>query len=132
MSTKSRSGNRKLNRTLNRSCSHYATRMLGGVPRPNYLALACTALNKVLRIHARLAKEDPHVFGPHSHQYFLDTLQMEKREKETEAALRKIYGPPKPGEPVHVSTLWSDRYDPPEDPKLRRIFIKWFHEQYPS
>jgi len=58
--------------------------------------------------------------------------RMEREEKECEAALRSAYGPPRPGEPAHVSTLWSDRYNPPQDPKLRRLFFKWFHEKYPS
>jgi len=106
--------------------------MLAGAPRPNYLAMACSALNAAPRIHARLARKDPHIFGPHSHQYFLDTLEMEKAEKEIEAALRRVYGPPKSGEPVRASTLWTDRYNPPQSPKLRRIFFKSFHEKYPS
>jgi hypothetical protein len=105
MWTKSRNGLRKTGRSVNRRCTRYATRMLGGAARPNFLAMACSAINKALRIHARLAKEDPHLFGPHSHRYFLDTLEMEREEKEREAALRSVYGPPKPGEPVHVSTL---------------------------
>ncbi len=60
---------------------------------------------------------------------FLDTLELEREEKEIEAALRRAYGPPKPGEPVHVSTLWTDRYEP--KPEQRKVFLKWFHEKYP-
>jgi hypothetical protein len=129
MSKKFRNGNRKLNRRLNRRCTRYATKMLNGARRPNYLALACSAINQALRIRARLAKEDPHIFGPHSHQYYLDTLRMEREEQEREA-LRKVYGPPKPGEPKFVSTLWTDRYEP--KPEERRLFLKWFHQNYPS
>ena len=103
--------------------------MLGGARRPNYLALACSALNQLLRLQARMAKEDPHIFGPHAHQYFLDTLEMEREQQEAEAALRKVYGPPSPNQPKHVSTLWTDRYPP--EPKQRRLFLKWFHEKYP-
>jgi hypothetical protein len=128
---KSRNGVLNLNRSINRRCWRYATKMLNGARRPNYLALACRALNKVLRIHGRLAKAEPHLFGPHSHQYYLDTLEMEREQKQREAALRCIYGPPKPGEPEFVSTLWTDRYYPPDDPEGRRIFFKWFHEKYP-
>jgi hypothetical protein len=106
--------------------------MLGGARRPDYLALACSAINRFLRIHRRLAKKEPHIFGPHSHQYFLDTLEMEREEREREAALRSVYGPPKPGEPVYVSTPWSDRYYPPDDPQGRRIWFSWFHEKYPA
>ena len=77
-----------------------------------------------------MAKADPHIFGPHAREYFLDTLKMEKQQQETEAAIRKVYGPPAPGEPPHVSTLWSDRYPP--ELKQSRIFLKWFHENYPT
>jgi hypothetical protein len=105
--------------------------MLNGARRPNDLALACKALNQFLRIQARMAKADPHIFGPHSRRYFLDTLEMEREQNEREAALRSVYGPPKPGEPEFVSTLWTDRYNPPPTPEGRRIFLKWFHEKYP-
>jgi hypothetical protein len=104
--------------------------MLGSARRPDFLALACKAINQALRIQNRLAKRDPHIFGPHSRQYFLDTLVLEREERECQAALRRVYGPPKPGEPPFVSTLWTDRYYPPEEPELRRIFIKCFHEKY--
>jgi hypothetical protein len=106
--------------------------MLGGARRHNYLSLACSAINRFLRIQKRLARQDPHIFGPHARQYLLDTLEMEREEKETEAALRSAYGPPKPGEPVRVSTLWTDRYYPPANRHGRRIFFKWFHEKYPT
>jgi hypothetical protein len=106
--------------------------MLNGARRPDYLALAFRAINQALRIQARLAKEDPHLCGPHARQYLLDTFRMEREEQEREAAIRKVYGPPKLGEPVWFSTLWSDRYNPPEDRKGRRMFFKWFHEKYPS
>ena len=130
MWTRSRNGIHRLNGSLNRRCTRYATKMLGGARRPNFLTLACKAINQALRIRNRLAKEEPHIFGPRSHQYFLDTLQMEREQEEREAALRSVYGPPKPGEPEFVSTLWTDRYNPPEDPELRRIFFKCFHEKY--
>jgi len=131
MWTKSRNGIRKLNRSLGRPCWRYGTKMLNGARRPNYLALACSALNKVLCIHGRQAKEDPHIFGPHSHQYFLDTLEIARERHEAEAALCRVYGPPKPGDPVYVSTPWADRYGPEPTPEAKRIFLKWFHENYP-
>jgi hypothetical protein len=104
--------------------------MLGGARRPNYLALACSALTQLLRLETRKAKEAPHLFGPHAHKYFLDTLTMEREQQEREAALRRAYGPPKLGEPEFVSTLWTDRYYP--EPGSRKMFLKWFHEKYPS
>ena len=103
---KSRNGIRKLGRSLGRRCSRYAGKMSPGArrpPRPDYLALACRALNELLRLQRRMAKEDPHIFGPHSSQYLLDTFEMEREEQEWEAALRRAYGPPAPGQPEHIS-----------------------------
>ena len=133
MSNRFRNGLRKLSRNLDRRCDRHSTRMLGGARRPrppNYLAIACRALNQYIRLAKRRAKNDPHIFGPRAHDYYLDTLRMEQREREAEAALLKVYGPPAPGEPKHVSTLWTDRYPP--EAKKSRLFLKWFHEQYPS
>jgi len=129
---RSRNGIRKLGRSLDRRCARYSTKMLGGARRrhPNYLAIACRALNQYLRLAKRRAKEDPHIFGPRASDYYLDTLKMERREQEAQAALRKVYGPPAPGQPEHVSTLWTDRY--PLEPKKSRLFFKWFHEKYPA
>jgi hypothetical protein len=136
MWTKSRYGIRKLDRALrrplNHRCNRYAGKMSPGARRrhPNYLAMACSAINQALRIHRRLAKQDPHIFGPRSHDYFLDTLAEERRLREAEEALCKVYGPPAPGEPNLLSTFWTDRYEP--KPEGRKIFLKWFHENYPS
>jgi hypothetical protein len=130
---RSRNGIRKLDRRLDRHCNRYAGRMCSGARRPrrpDYLAIACRLLNQSLRIAKRMAKEDPHIFGPRSREYFRDTLKLERQEQEMEAAVRKVYGPPVPGQPEHVSTLWTDRYLP--EPKQRRLFLKWFRENYPS
>lgn len=124
---------RSLSRTQSRSLSRYATRMQGGARRPrqpNGLRVACRLLNTYIRLTKRAAKRDPHVFGPRARVYFLDTLRMEQEQKEIEAAIRKVYGPPKPGTPPPVSTLWSDRY--PVGSARHRLFLKWFHERYPA
>ena len=135
-SSKCRNGTRNLNQGLNRTldhgCSRFCATMLGGARRPrqpDLLAVACGLISRYLRLAGRMAKQDPHLFGPHARRYFLDTLQREAEEQEIEIALRKVYGPPAPGQPAHVSTLWTDRYFP--QPKQRRLFLKWFHEQYP-
>ena len=134
MWTRSRNGFRKLDRALRRPlarrCTRYAGKLSPGARRPNYLALACKALNQYLRLRRRMAKEDPHIFGPRAGDYYLDTLKEEQRRREADAALRSVYGPPAPGEPEHVSTLWTDRYE--IKPEQRKIFLKWFHEKYPT
>jgi hypothetical protein len=78
-----------------------------------------------------MEKRDPHLFGPRARDYFLDTLAMERQQQEAQAALRKIYGPPDPTQPARVSTLWTDRYHFTSR-RQYRMFLKWFHEQYPS
>jgi hypothetical protein len=137
MWSRSRNGIRNLNRRLasglNRGCNRWATTLQAGGHRPRQrdeLRQICTLFTQYLRITKRMAKQDPHLFGPHAHRYFLDTLQRERQQEEVAAALRKVYGPPAPGEPARVSTLWTDRYFP--KPKARRIFLKHFNVNYPS
>jgi hypothetical protein len=132
-SSRSRNGLHNLNRNVGRRCVRHATTMLEGVRRPrqpNALHAACQLLQHYLLIRQRRARLDPHLFGPRAHDYFLDTLRLEQREKETAAALEKVYGQPPPGEPKRFSTLWTGRYFP--QPEERRRFLKWFHQQYPS
>jgi hypothetical protein len=132
MSNRSRNGNLSLNHACGRRLSSYATTMLGGARRPRQpspLLLACRLLTQCLHIARRMAKQDPHLFGPKARDYYLETLALERREQEMEAAIRKVYGPPPHGQPPPVSTLWADRYFPP--PGQRRMFLKWFREHYP-
>ena len=131
---RSRNGTHKVSQSLNRRCNRYATRMLGGAHRPrraNDLLLLCRILTRYLRVVRRMEKRDPHLFGPRARDYFLDTLAMERHQQEAQAALRKIYGPPDPTQPERVSTLWTDRYHFTSR-RQYRMFLKWFHEQYPS
>lgn len=124
-----RNGTRSLDRRLDR----HATTLLAGARRPrrpNDLAVACRWLNQHLRLARRLAREDPQLFGPHARRYFLETLQLETHEMQIDAGVRKVYGPPAPGEPARVSTLWTDRYCP--RPEQRKAFRKWFNAQYPA
>lgn len=123
---------RYLNRRLDHKCNRYDSRMLPGARRPrpvDPLRAACRALNLAVRLSKRMAKRDPHLFGPRAADYFRDTLRLEAQQRETEAALRKVYGPPKPGDPPFVSTLWTDRYFH-TTPEAQRIFRKWFKEHY--
>jgi hypothetical protein len=125
--------NRGLDRRLDRGLARYATTMLDGAHRPrrpNELVLVCRLLTQYLREARRMARDEPHIFGPHARRYFLETLELEKYEQEVHAALDKVYGPPPPGTPPRVSTLWTDRYSP--RPEQRRLFLKWFKERYPS
>ena len=125
-----RSLGRKLNRCLNRRCTHSITRRLVRARAGDSLGYLCSLLEQLLRSANRLAQNDPHLFGPRAREYYLDTLRLQGEERLIEEALRKTYGPVKPGEPRHISTLWTDRYFPP--PERRKLFRKWFHEQYPS
>ncbi len=124
---------------LNRRCHHSLRRKLGalvtsrtdGRPfrRPDYLAEACHALTLYLRQTKKMARADPHRFGPHARRYYLDTVQAARQEAEAEAALRKVYGPPQPGDPPGAPGVWTRRYV--LDPE-RKGFGKWFREKYDS
>ena len=130
---KIRNTSRSLNRSLNATCNRHDSRMLDGRPRPrppNYLAIACRHLAQALRISKRMAKNDPHLFGPHARAYFHETLDLEKSYREIDAALDKVYGPQPEGKPALSSTLWTDRYV--IEPARRGLFHKWFKERYGS
>lgn len=123
---------RSLNRSLNCRVTRRATRMLGGARRPrqpNPLREACRLLARYIRLSKRAARKDPHLFGPRAPDYYRDTLRLVQEEKEDEAAIRKVYGPPAPGATPYVSTLWTDRYV--RRPRNRKRFLKWFQEHYP-
>jgi hypothetical protein len=130
--TRVRKLSRSLNRHLNRACTRHTTRMLGGArrpPRPNELRNACRLLDQALRIRKRMTKRDPHLFGPHAHRYYLDTLRLAQQQQEARAALAKVYGPSPPGAPDCTSTVWADRYVF-RTPEQHRRHLRWFKEQY--
>lgn len=124
---------RCLNRPLNRRLGRFVTKRTDGraFRPPNHLKQVCDIIAAYLRLRDRAAKREPHLFGPHAHAYFLETLQLEKREQEIESALNKVYGPPPPDVPERISTLWSDQYFP-KTPLQQRIHRKWFKEKYGS
>ena|SRR5712671_3303370 len=120
--------NRCLNRPLVRRLDRFLNRRLDGRQfRPtNYLAQACTLLQEYMRLRRRAAKSEPHLFGPHAGAYYRDTLKMEARQNEVDAALDNVYGSNPNGSPP--SSVWSERYDiPPESMKTHR---RWFRENY--
>jgi len=121
---------RVLNRGLNRRPDRHPTRMLGGVHRPrprNELVEVCRILGRHIRFRKRVAREDPHLFGPESGRYFLETLAEERKAVEIEAALRRVYGPPSPGETSPVARVWQERYPEFKSAREKRKWVKfWF------
>lgn len=118
-----------LNRPQSRQLTTFITvRTDGRAYRPpDYLAIACRGLTQALRISNRLAKADPHLFGPHASQYFRDTMRQAADEVAIAAALRKVYGPPKSDDPPPGPGVWTRRYYlDPQWPGFR----KWFRERY--
>lgn len=122
--------NRRLSRRTLQGLSHrrvrWATRVLGGArhPRkPDGVTVICQLLNRFLRITDRMAKEEPHLFGPQAPQYFLDTLAMERERREIEADIAKVYGDKTASGRRYVDTLWSERYPElvPHPPKSRPV-----------
>jgi hypothetical protein len=120
---------RRLDRSLNRRLRRFVTSRTDGraFRLRNYLAEACQYLNLYLRQHKKMARADPHLFGPHSHRYYLDTVQLDWEEKEIVASLRKVYGPPRPGDPPPGPDVWTERYF--LNPQWKH-FQKWFREHY--
>ena len=124
-----------LDRRLNRMLAHPLGRSLnrrlnGGSCRSrNDLAMACSLIQKYIRLRRKTARSQPHLFGPHAGAYYRDTLKLAARQKEVDAALEKIYGTSPPGSPASPS-VWVDRYHiPSENMKIHR---KWFRENYGS
>jgi len=121
-----------LSRSLNRSCTRAITRQLSrdcGPRQRDELLSICRLLEGVLRIDQRMAKRDPHLFGPHARRYYLDTVRLAQEQQEIDAALCKVYGPPAPGEISSASQVWGDRYVF-RTPEEKRIHLRWFKDQY--
>lgn len=121
--------NQYLNRPLARQLTTCITRRTDGRPYcpPDDIAIACRCLTQALRISKRLAAADPHLFGPHAAQYFRDTVREAADMATIDAALRKVYGPPKPNDPPPGPGVWTQRYR--LDPQWRG-FRKWFRARY--
>lgn len=121
--------NQSLNRPLSRPLTTCLTRRTDGrVYRPpDYLAIACRCLTQAMRISDRLARRDPHLFGPHAGRYFRDTAREAAEVATIETALRKVYGPPQANDLPPGPGVWTQRYH--LDPQWRG-FRKWFRERY--
>ena len=116
-------------RVLCRKLTTFATSRTDGraFRPPNYLARACRFLELYVRQSRKMARADPHLFGPHASRYYADTVRMARQQSEIEAALEKVYGPPKPDAPSPGPDVWTRRYV--LDPKWRH-FRKWFATEY--
>ena len=112
---------------LSQNCCRKIGRRLTRGPRPRYLALACRLLRDAVRISKRMAKRDPHLFGPHARAYYDDTVGLENFQREFDEALRKVYGPNPDDASPRQSTIWTDRYI---NRPTQRSFRKWFKESY--
>ena len=123
--------NRRLNSRLNRHLGSLLTRRTNGrrYRRRNLLAEACRALELCIRQSKKMAKADPHLFSPHAHAFYLDTLREDQQAQEIEAALDKVYGPD-PERAGRLRSVWQERYNIP--PEQRKFFLKWFKEHYGS
>lgn len=120
---------RQLNRRLGHRLSRYLTRRLDTrrYRPPNHFAQACRLLASFVRLWEKAARTEPHVFGPQAGRYYRDTLQMEREQREIDAALTRVYGPEPPGTPSRP-TVWMDRYYIPT--AKMPLFRKWFRENY--
>ena len=123
--------NRRCNQPLCRQLGVLITTRANGRPfrRTDYFAEACSAMSLFLRQVKKMAKADPHLFGPHARRYFQDTARDAQQQAEADAAIRKVYGPPKHGDPPLPPGVWTQRYN--LDPGWKG-FRKWFKETYGS
>ncbi len=123
--------NRRCNQSLCRPLGVFITSRTDGRPfrRPDYFAKACSALNLFLRQAKKMAKADPHLLGPHARRYFQDTAREAQQQADVDAAIRKVYGPPKPGDPPPPPGIWTQRYF--LDPEWKG-FRNWFTKTYGS
>lgn len=120
---------RQLNRRLGHRLGRYLTRRLNGrrYRPPDYFARVCNLLEHYVRLRQKAARDDPHIFGPHAGRYRRDTLQLEQRRREVDAALKRVYGPDPPGT-LPPPTVWQERYEIPTN--QMPTFRKWFRENY--
>ena len=123
--------NSRCNQSLRRKLGALITARTDGRPfrRPDYFAQACVAMNLFLRQTKKMTKADPHLFGPHARRYFQDTAGDAQQQAEADAAIRKVYGPPKPGDPPLPPGVWTQRYF--LNPEWKG-FRKWFSKTYGS
>ena len=118
MSRRFRSGSRRLARRLD-----------GRAFRPpDYLAQACSLLARCGRLRRQAARRDPHLFGPHARRYYQDTVRMGQQQRETAAALDRVYGATPAGQPPDLRQVWYERYH--AEPGRGEAFRKWFQIQY--
>ena len=119
----------RCNRSLRRKLNTIITKRTDGKPcrRPDPLLAACRALNGYVEAAQELAEDQPHIFGPHARQYFQDTIQAAKVAAEADAAIHKVYGPRKLGDPPLQPGVWTRRYF--LDPEWKG-FSKWLRRTY--
>jgi len=120
---------RSLNRRPGRCLGVLLTQRLDGRlwRRPNYLAEVCGLIQCYLRLRKRSVAAEPHLFGRHAAAYYQDTLREERQQREIDAALDRVYGPPPAGEPRRPS-VWQEHFEiPPDKMKFHR---RWFRKQY--
>jgi hypothetical protein len=121
---------RSLNRPLRRRLGAYPTRRTDGRrfrPPNNHFRIYLGALARYVRLLEKMAKREPHLYGPYADRYRRDTLEEVRFQAEMDAAICKVYGPPKPGDPPPRPDAWTQRYE--IDPQWRG-FRRWFRERY--
>jgi hypothetical protein len=99
----------------------------------NPISEICRLVSAYIRLRHRAIRRDPHLFGPRAHRYYQDTIRLEQRQREIDAALHRVYGPDPAADSTSAAarhSVWADRYF--IQPKNQRLFRKWFRETYGS
>ena len=105
--------NRSLNRRLNRRLNRYSTTLQGGACRPrdkDGFAEIFRCFREYFKVRDRMARADPHLFGPEAQAYYRETVAEHDWALKVDAALTCVYGPATPGESCGADQVWSTAY----------------------
>lgn len=100
-----------LNRSLNHRLTRYTASLQGGARRPpadDGFAEIFRCFRAYFKVRDRMAREDPHLFGPDAPAYHRETVAEHRYATQIEAALTRVYGPA--ATPSEADQVWSQAY----------------------
>ena len=102
-----------LNRSLNRRLTRYTSTLQGGARRPrpdSGFGEIFRCFRAYFQVRDRMAREDPHLFGPEAQPYYRETVAEHDWALKVDAALTRVYGPVPLGESCGANQVWSTAY----------------------
>ncbi|MGC3958721.1 MAG: hypothetical protein QM813_12510 [Verrucomicrobiota bacterium] len=104
---------RSLNHSVNHRLNRYAAVVANGGRRPRAkdgLLEICRYIEQSLKIRDRMAREDPHLFGPEARAYLRETVAEHDCALQVEAALAQVYGSDYDKHSSWADRVWSTAY----------------------